>query len=213
MKTEEIVFREPLWPAALAVIAATLLNLLLPPSLSANVGPYGAGLVILLTLGKFVYTPARVWLGHATAAITTSQLIYALVTLVRDLVFKRGQASDLLVAAIVVWSMNVLVFASWYWRLDTGGPHHRARRDEYGEGGAFLFPQASLTPEARKALGQTNWQPHFIDYLFLAFNASTAFSPTDVPVLSRWAKVLMMAQSSISLTTLAMVAARAVNIL
>jgi hypothetical protein len=213
MKTEQILFREPLWPAALAVIAATLLNLLLPPSLSANVGPYGAGLVILLTIGKFVCTQARVWLGHATAAITTLQLIYALVTLMRDLVFRRGQAADLLVAAIVVWSMNVLVFASWYWRLDTGGPHHRARRDEYGDGGAFLFPQTSLTPETRKALGQTQWQPHFIDYLFLAFNASTAFSPTDVPVLSRWAKVLMMAQSSISLTTLAMVAARAVNIL
>jgi hypothetical protein len=213
MKDEEFVYREPLWPAALAIIAATLLNLLLPPKLSASVGPYGAVLILALTIAKFLYKPWRVRFGHATAAIATLQLVYALAALVHDLVYKQGQASDLLVAAVVLWSMNVLVFASWYWRLDTGGPHHRARHDAYGEGGAFLFPQASLSPELRKAFGQTNWQPQFIDYLFLAFNVSTAFSPTDVPVLSRWAKVLMMAQSSISLTTLAMVAARAVNIL
>jgi hypothetical protein len=58
-----------------------------------------------------------------------------------------------------------------------------------------------------------DWSPGFVDYLFLAFNTSTAFSPTDSPVLSRWAKVLMMIQSSISLITLALLAARAVNIL
>jgi len=52
-----------------------------------------------------------------------------------------------------------------------------------------------------------------MDYLFLAFNTSTAFSPTDVPVLSRWAKALMMVQSLISLGTIAILAARAVNIL
>jgi hypothetical protein len=67
--------------------------------------------------------------------------------------------------------------------------------------------------EAQVAMGEDQWSPGFIDYLFLAFNTSTAFSPTDSPVLSRWAKVLMMVQSLISLTTLALLAARAVNIL
>jgi hypothetical protein len=62
-------------------------------------------------------------------------------------------------------------------------------------------------------LGEDEWSPGFVDYLFLAFNPSTAFSPTDAPVLSRWAKVLMMVQSSISLATIALLAARAVNIL
>jgi hypothetical protein len=52
-----------------------------------------------------------------------------------------------------------------------------------------------------------------VDYLFLAFNTSTAFSPTDVPVLSRWAKLMMIVQASISLTTVVLIAARAVNIL
>jgi hypothetical protein len=70
----------------------------------------------------------------------------------------------------------------------------------------------TLAPGTQKAFDPT-WSPGFIDYLFLAFNTSTAFSPTDSPVLSRWAKVLMMIQSSISLATLALLAARAVNIL
>ena len=71
----------------------------------------------------------------------------------------------------------------------------------------------TMTPEIKKAAGETNWSPNFFDYLFLAFNTSTAFSPTDVPVLARWAKILMMLQSVISLTVLALLAARAVNIL
>jgi uncharacterized membrane protein len=59
----------------------------------------------------------------------------------------------------------------------------------------------------------STWTPHFMDYLFLAFNTSTAFSPTDTAVLSRWAKAGMMVQSLISLTIVALIAARAVNIL
>ncbi len=57
------------------------------------------------------------------------------------------------------------------------------------------------------------WSPHFMDYLFLAFNTSTAFSPTDTAVLSRWAKLGMMLQSLMSLTIIALLAGRAVNIL
>ena len=71
----------------------------------------------------------------------------------------------------------------------------------------------TMPPEAKVEAGQDIWSPNFMDYLFLAFNTSTAFSPTDVPVLARWAKVLMMLQSIISLTVLALLAARAVNIL
>jgi hypothetical protein len=77
---------------------------------------------------------------------------------------------------------------------------------------AAMFPQMTLAPSTQKPIDPA-WSPGFVDYLFLAFNTSTAFSPTDSPVLSRWAKVLMMIQSSISLATLALLAARAVNIL
>ena len=65
-------------------------------------------------------------------------------------------------------------------------------------------------PTARTA---SPWSPEFVDYLFLAFNTSTAFSPTDTAVLSRSAKLGMMAQSIISLMILVIIAARAVNIL
>ena len=79
--------------------------------------------------------------------------------------------------------------------------------------GAFLFPQMTMDPAAKIAAGEHNWEPNFIDYLFLAFNTSTALSPTDVPVLSRWAKILMMIQALISLLVIVLLAARAVNIL
>ena len=61
--------------------------------------------------------------------------------------------------------------------------------------------------------GEKPWIPHFVDYLFLAFNTSTAFSPTDIQVLSVRIKLLMMLQSIISLTVLAIIAARAINTL
>lgn len=71
----------------------------------------------------------------------------------------------------------------------------------------------TMHPEAKSAAGEEDWRPNFIDYLFLAFNTSTAFSPTDVPVLSRWAKALMMIQALISLLIIALLAGRAVNII
>jgi uncharacterized membrane protein len=104
------------------------------------------------------------------------------------------------------------VFASWYWRLDAGGPRERERRGVHTDG-AFLFPQMTLDQQAKREMGEDRWSPGFVDYLFLAFNISTAFSPTDSPVLSRWAKSLMMVQALISLTTVALLAARAVSIL
>jgi hypothetical protein len=114
-----------------------------------------------------------------------------------------------------MWATNVIVFASWYWRLDAGGPNRRARRDAHTSG-AFLFPQMAFTAPGTDDMTLAEaqgWRPGFVDYLFLAFNTSTAFSPTDVPVMSRWAKVMMMVQSIISLTTIALLAGRAVNIL
>src|SRR2546423_4770001 len=121
-------------------------------------------------------------------------------------------------SAALLWATNVLVFALWYWRLDGGGPNDRDGRPAHTRG-AFLFPQmtadgaAAAGVELGDRAGGVRWSPRFVDYLFLAFNTSTAFSPTDVPVLSRWAKVLVMLQSLISLTTLAILVGRAVNIL
>jgi len=112
-------------------------------------------------------------------------------------------------AAVALWFSNILVFASWYWRLDAGGPHSRDIRRLHTDGD-FLFPQMMLPPPLSKKY--SGWKPEFIDYLFLAFNTSTAFSPTDIPVLSHWAKLLMMIQSVISLGTIGILVQRAVNV-
>jgi hypothetical protein len=82
-----------------------------------------------------------------------------------------------------------------------------------GGDGAFLFPQMTLDQQTKQTMGEQYWSPGFVDYLFLAFNTSTAFSPTDTPVFSPWANAMVMVQSLIPFTTVVLLAARAVNIL
>jgi len=140
----------------------------------------------------------------------TFALVGSLVLLVAALPSHRERPTVLLRSAAALWVTNVLVFALWYWRLDAGGPHRRDARAGH-EDGAFLFPQMTIAPDSPAYDAQ--WSPNFVDYLFLAFNSSTALSPTDSPVISRWAKLLMIVQSAISLTIIALLAARGVNIL
>jgi hypothetical protein len=149
-------------------------------------------------------------IGLALSSFTTVALLWSLAMLIAGLPAKREAPAALLRAASALWISNILIFACWYWRLDAGGPHARDARAAHTEG-AFLFPQMTM-PTGKKPLDR-NWKPGFVDYLFLAFNSSTAFSPTDVPVLSRWAKLLMMVQSIISLGTVVILAARAINVL
>ena len=146
------------------------------------------------------------WLGYTTLVVVAGFVAASLARLVFHLQeYSDGDA--LLEAAGALWISNILVFATLYWRLDAGGPRARRGRSTHYDHAAFLFPQMALPG------GPGSWKPGFVDYLFVAFNTSTAFSPTDVPVLSPWAKVAMMAQASIGLGTIALIAARAVNIL
>jgi len=151
-------------------------------------------------------------LGYAASGVVTTCVDRFAGAAGFAITHEKGTPAELLIAAAALWVSNLLVFACWYWRLDAGGPHQRDLRRSHTDG-AFLFPQMLLDPELRVEMGETSGAPDSSDYLFLAFNTSTAFSPTDVPVLSRWAKVLMMVQSMISLATIALLAARAVNIL
>jgi len=143
-------------------------------------------------------------LGAALSWLITAALIWSVAALIASLPEKRQSGAELLASAGSLWVTTVIVFASWYWRLDAGGPHMRDARGTHAEG-AFLFPQMTMKPALK------NWRPGFVDYLFLAFTTSTAFSPTDTPPLTRWAKLLMMTQSMLSLGTLAILAGRAVN--
>src|SRR5262249_15549867 len=118
----------------------------------------------------------------------------------------QAEASLLLRAGIHMWCLNVLVFALWFWELDSGGPVVRFHAEP--EGRDFLFPQ-----QAEPSIAPSGWRPLFIDYLYLSFTNATAFSPTDTMPLTRWAKMLMLVESAASLVLALMVAARAVNIL
>ena len=148
--------------------------------------------------------------GITMLSVITFGLTWSLGLLIAGLLGKRLLPEELLRSAVALWISNILVFASWYWRLDAGGPYGRASAARHVKS-AFLFPQMMVPGDSKFC--DPGWKPEFVDYLFLAFNTSTAFSPTDVPVLGRWAKVLMMIQSSISLASIAILAARAINIL
>jgi hypothetical protein len=208
---------EPRWPAGLALLAVGGLRLALPENLS--VGPDWLLLAIIVAIlipieaARLAGRPhvSRI-LGYVGTAIVTLDMVWSLCLLVAAIPTHREPPLEMLISAAALWTTNILVFASWYWRLDAGGPGMRELQGAHTDG-AFLFPQMTLDPVTKRAMCEENWAPGFVDYLFLAFNTSTAFSPTDVPVLSRWAKVLMMLQALISLATIALLAARAVNIL
>ncbi len=206
------VTKEPRWLAVTAILASGLLYAALPSSLS--VGPDWLLLVVLIVLVLSTVISHRVGhhradkaIGYTSSGVLTLAMVWSLGLLVAAIPKHQIEPSTLLRSAVALWVTNILVFALWYWRLDAGGPHEREKIARH-EKGAFLFPQMNL-----EAGFDSDWSPNFVDYLFLAFNTSTALSPADTPALSRWAKVLMMLQATISLTVLALLAARAVNIL
>jgi hypothetical protein len=212
MSTPEKVFREPRWPAFVAMFATALVQHALPERLS--VGPSWALLAIIIFLmipimfsyHRGHFNIARILTFAATGVITLA-MIASLGLLIQGLPRHLDPPETLLRSAASLWITNVLVFALWYWKLDAGGPMGRDKAKGDFES-AFLFPQMLVRDEP-----EDYWSPQFVDYLFLAFNTSTAFSPTDTAVLSRGGKIGMMLQSTISLMIVALIAARAVNIL
>jgi hypothetical protein len=215
--SKSVLTSEPRWPAALALFSVGGLHYALPREMRVGPDWLVFGLVASLVTPAIIVHRRGNWrlshiLGYAANSVVTLAVVGSLALLISRLPMHKDPPGQLLRSALILWVANMVVFACWYWRLDAGGPHQRALRRSHTDG-AFLFPQMVLDPELRKEMGEDQWSPGFVDYLFLAFNTSTAFSPTDVPVLSRWAKVLMMVQSSISLATIALLAARAVNIL
>jgi len=215
--------REALWPARLAVVAAVLLYLVLPEGLTLGsalkwgVTILEAALLIPLTVAAPRMRPeARGWVRPTVIgliAVVNLANVLSLVLLVDALLHGKSNLGHvhlngpvLVLSAIEIWLTNVLIFSLWYWELDRGGPGPRGRPDHRQPD--FLFPQMT-TP----ACSPGPWAPGFVDYLYVAFTNATAFSPTDTMPLTPWAKMLMLVQSLISLLTIALVAARAVNIL
>jgi hypothetical protein len=209
-------------PALVAALAVGGLHMALPKELAVGYGPRWLlpAVVAVLLVPTVISLQLRSHLlnhvfGFLTLAVVTMAEVWSLYLLVMSLpshALHHLTPGSLLISAASLWATNVLVFGLWYWRLDAGGPHARDQRITHTEG-AFLFPQMTLSEELKEATGQEFWTPNFVDYLFLSFNHSTALSPTDTAILSRWAKILIMLQAGISLTTVAILAGRAVNIL
>jgi len=139
----------------------------------------------------------------AVVSLANAVLLLAVIaSLVRG---DEKSGAQLLLKAVTVWTTNVIAFGLWYWAFDRGGP---ARRLEPAPPlPDFQFPQLE-NPQ----LAAPDWQPELVDYLYVSFTNSIAFSPTDSMPLSRWAKLLMTAESALSSLTVLLVAARAVNI-
>ncbi len=221
----------PLWPTA-AIVAAAVLYADLPTRFIAgtSAGAFSAirwivpGLTFLVLLALLVSLPGRLlsrslgwhgyrlqvtrrWLSLAMIAVVSAANTASIVLLVHLLINgAHANAPTLLRAAVHMWVVNVLLFALWYWQLDGGGPAARPACDLADRD--FLFPQ-----QTDPRLGGNAWHPMFLDYLYVSFTNASAFSPTDTMPLSRWAKMLMLGQSAISLSLAVMVVARAVNIL
>jgi uncharacterized membrane protein len=139
----------------------------------------------------------------AVVSLANAVLLFAVIaSLVRG---DETSGAQLLLKAVTVWITNTIAFGLWYWAFDRGGP---VRRLEPGEPlPDFQFPQLENPQLAAKG-----WQPELVDYLYVSFTNSIAFSPTDAMPLSRWAKLLMLTESALSAITVLLVAARAVNI-
>jgi hypothetical protein len=218
--TVEKITPEPRWPVILAVLASAALPFALPRSLSVLPQWIVASLVAVLIVAAVVThninkSHLNQVFGFSLLGVLTIAQVFSLVRLIVALPQHTEVAERLLVSAAVLWVTNVIMFAIWYWRLDAGGPNARDTRLAHVRG-AFLFPQMQIIAPGTdgKSIAEVEgWHPQFVDYLALSFYTATAFSPTDVPVLSRWAKLMMMVQAVMSLTTVALLAARAVNIL
>jgi hypothetical protein len=229
--SESLIGESPLWPTA-AIIASAVLYADLPSRFIAgsSAGAFSVvrwvipALTLLVLLALLASLPGgrlmvslgwgsrqvhltRRWLSLGNIGIVSAANAASIILLIHLLINgAAANASTLLRAAVHMWVVNVLLFGLWYWQLDGGGLVARpasppAERD-------FLFPQ-----QTEPALLASGWRPLFLDYLYVSFTNSSAFSPTDAMPLSRWAKMLMLVQSAVSLSLAVMVVARAVNIL
>jgi hypothetical protein len=211
---------EPRWPVALTLagfIAISITLRVAEPS-RESLGPAWVvpsieiGLLVVLLLAD----PANIegrrrWLRRVSITLVGALAAVALVStivLIKDLIQGgevTNEASSLLASGALIWLGNALVFSLLYWLLDSGGPLARYH-------GEHEYPDFAFTQQQGPELAPPGWRPHYVDYLVLGLTTNTAFSPTDVLPLARWAKLAMAVQSLIALTVVGLVIARAVNV-
>lgn len=204
------------WPVLIAILSVIVIQHSIP--LQYTVLPRWPliGMELLLLLVMLVVNPVRIsrpttvgrWASLVlTAAITVDNTASAVVLAKRILSGEvSNNAAVLLGGGAAIFVTNVIAFGIWFWELDRGGPF--ARRSGEKPYPDFLFPQMTDPSKAKP-----DWRPTFVDYLYVSFTNVVAFSPTDTMPLARWAKAMMTVQALVSTTTIALVIARAVNVL
>ena len=207
---------EQRWAVATAILLALCLQLPLPQTMTFLPFWLLPALTLTLLIALVVANPSGISkhsvvdrrIGLLVALLVSAANALNGVQLVRHILDGSigDNATELLATGADIYVTNVIVFALWYWEFDRGGPGMRARGErEYPD---FLFPQMTSPDLAPK-----DWEPWYLDYLYLSFTNATAFSPTDVLPMRPWAKLAMMAQSVVSLVIVVLVVARAVNVL
>ncbi len=203
------------YPVAVVVLFVIALQSLLPRELSLNFQTEISILEALLLVILLIIAPRRIhnhqmsmrYLSLGLTGVMTLSNSASAIKLIDHLVtggIKSG--TSLLISGASIWLTNIIIFALWFWEFDRGGPGSRAQAlVRYPD---FLFPQME-----DEQMADIHWHPNFFDYLYISFTNASAFSPTDVLPLTRWAKMLMLLQSVTSLLTVGLVVARAVNIL
>ncbi|MDX1891037.1 hypothetical protein [Mycolicibacterium sp. 050158] len=204
------------WPVLIAILAVVVIQRAIP--LQYTVLPRWPLIImeLLLLVVLLMINPVRLsrqttfgrWASLGlTAAITIDNTASAVVLAKRILSGEvSNDAAVLLGGGAAIFVTNVIAFGIWYWELDRGGPFARREgRQPYPD---FLFPQMTAPDKAKP-----DWRPTFVDYLYVSFTNVVAFSPTDTMPLAHWAKAMMTVQSLVSTTTIALVIARAVNVL
>ncbi|HEY0719348.1 MAG TPA: hypothetical protein VGD68_17175 [Streptosporangiaceae bacterium] len=209
---------EPRWHIILAVTAAMFLQTPLPGRLVLFRPSWLLPVLEVALLVTLVGLDRQYRLNRETKVLRVLSMAatgllsvanaWSAVRLIAGLIngTEGNSAGPLLASGAVIWLTNVIVFSWWYWELDRGGPAARANGTHQCPD--FMFPQMT-SPE----LSRPDWEPMYLDYAYLAFTNATAFSPTDVMPMTRWAKATMALQSMVSIVVVALVVARAVNIL
>jgi hypothetical protein len=207
---------EPRWPSVTAVAITVVIQLLLPETLVLQPSWLLPAVELALLVALVAANPVRIERGHPALRLLGLCLVGAMtlantasaILLIEHLLSGQGMtdARTLLGSGAAIYATNIIAFGLWYWELDRGGPV--ARMDGVHQHTDFLFAQMTQ-PDVAKP----DWEPTFVDYLYLSYTNVTAFSPTDTLPLSRWAKLLMLVQSAVALGTIALVIARAVNVL
>jgi hypothetical protein len=208
---------EPRWPVALTIVAVLAVLLLLPSRVRLY-PPWVLVIIAVAVLGCLAGAAmhgqsarwARIerWMVFSLAALGVAGILTMLRELIYDMVHgsKAVDGLQMLSSSIAIWAVNVVMFSMFYWQLDRGGPLGRTVAHRHRD---WVFPQDQAAPEDLPP----DWRPQFVDYLFLGFSTATAFSTTDALPLTGRAKLAMMGESTISLITLVVVGARAINVL